>query len=70
MQDVVDPLHRALRDRQIGEIAFEEIDAGQMREVLAMAGDQAVDDADLFAAAYELFCEVGSDEARTTGYEV
>ena len=46
MQDVVDALHGARRDREIGEIAFEEIDAGQMREVLAVAGDQAVDDAD------------------------
>ena len=41
-----------------------------MREVLAMAGDQAVDDADLFAAADELFCKVGSDEARATRDEV
>ena len=70
MQDVVDALHGARRDRKIGEVAFEEIDAGQMREVLAMAGDQAVGDADLLAAADELFCEVGSDEAGATGDEV
>ena len=70
MEDVVDPLHGAPRDRQIGQISFEEIDTGQMREVFAMAGDQAVDDANLFAAANELFCKVGSDEARATCDEI
>ena len=70
MEDVVDPLHRVLRDREVGEIAFEEIDAGEMREVFTMAGDQAVDHADLFAAANQLFCKVGSDEAGATGDEV
>ncbi len=70
MKDVIDPLNGAPRDVEIGEIAFEEIDAGQMREIFAMAGDQAVGDAHLLAAANELFCEVGSDEARATCDEV
>ena len=35
-----------------------------------MAGDQAVGNADLFAAANELFGEVRSDEAGATGDEV
>jgi hypothetical protein len=63
MEDIVDPLHCAIRDGEVGEISFEEIDAGELREVFAVARDQAVDDADLFAAAHELFCKVGSDEA-------
>ena len=70
MEDVVDALDGALRDREIGEIAFEELDAGEVREVLALAGDQAVDDADLFAAANQFFCQVGSDEAGAAGDEV
>ena len=41
-----------------------------MREVLALAGDQAVDDAHALAAAEELFSEVRADEAGATGDEV
>ena len=70
MEDVIGPLHRTLRDREVGEIAFEKIDAGEVREVFTMAGDQAVDHADLFAAANQLFCKVRSDEAGATRYEV
>ena len=70
MQDVVHPLHRALRHREVCEVAFDELNARHMREVLAMAGNEAVGDADALAAARQLFCEVGSDEACPTGDEV
>ena len=70
MQDVIDALHGARRKGEVGDIAFEEFDAGQMREVLAVAGDQAVGDTNPFAAAYELFGKVGTDETCTTGDEV
>ena len=36
---------------EVGEVAFEELDARQVREIRALAGDQAVDDADAVAAA-------------------
>ncbi len=43
---------------------------GQMREVLALARDQAVDDADALAAANELFAQVRSNEAGAAGDEI
>ena len=58
MQDEIDALHGARGDREVGDIAFEELDARQMGEVLAVAGDQAIGDTDALAAAYEFFCEV------------
>ena len=42
MEDVVHPLHRVLRDAEVGEIAFEEIGAVELREILAIAGNQTV----------------------------
>ena len=70
MQDEIDALHGARGDREVGDIAFEKLDARQMGEVLAMAGDQAVGDTNPFAATYELFCKVGPDEARATSDQV
>jgi hypothetical protein len=70
MQHVVGALHRAFRDREIGEIAFEKINAREMCEVAPMAGNQAVDDANLFTTPEKLFCKVGTDEARATRDEV
>ena len=64
------PCTARVANDEIGDVAFEELDARQMREVLAVAGDQAVGDADAFAAADELFCEVGTDEAGAAGDEV
>jgi hypothetical protein len=40
-----------------------------MRQILALAGDQTVDDADAFAAPDQLFSQVGPDEAGTAGDE-
>ena len=64
------PAHRPLAHGQIREIAFEELHAGHVIEIAALAGDQAVDDADMVAAPDELFGEVGSDEARAAGDEI
>jgi streptomycin 6-kinase len=41
-----------------------------MCEVAPMAGNQAVDDANLFTTPEKLFCKVGTDEARATRDEV
>jgi hypothetical protein len=70
MQHVVDPLDSALRDCKVGEVPFNELDAREMCEISAMARNEAVDDTNPFAAANELFCQVGSDEARATRDEV
>ena len=70
MKDVIDPVDGAGRDGEIGEVAFDEFNAGDVRQVLALAGDQAVDDAHASAAADELFREVGTDEAGAAGDEV
>ena len=64
------PCTAACAKRQVGEIAFEELDAGKVIEIAALAGDQVVDDADAVAAANEFFREVGSDEAGAAGDEI
>ena len=70
MQHVVHALDGALGDVHVREIAFDELHRRQVVEVAALAGDQAVDDADALAAADELFREVRSDEAGAAGDEV
>jgi len=45
-------------DIQVRQIAFDELDAVQMRHVLALARNQAVDDANAFTAPEEFFSEV------------
>ena len=55
---------------EIGEVALEELDAADVIEVAALAGDQAVGDADAVAAPDELFGQVGADEAGAAGDEV
>ena len=70
MQYIVDALHGAFCQREIGKVAFEKVDAGQMCEIVPMAGNQAVDDSHLFTAPQKLFCKVGSDEASATCYQV
>ena len=70
MEDVVDALHRAFSDARLREIAFEKFDARNVRDVAALAGNQAVDDADPVAAANELFREVRSDETSAAGDEI
>ena len=53
MEDVVHSGHSALRNGKIGEVAFDQLDARDMCQVFALAGDEAVDDADARAAADE-----------------
>ncbi len=70
MEDVVDALHRAFSDARLREVAFEKFDARNVRDVAALAGNQAVDDADPVAAANELLGEVRSDETSAAGDEI
>ena len=58
------------RERQIGEVALEELHAANVIQVPPLAGDEVVRHADAMAAADELFREMRPDEARPTGDEV
>ena len=69
MQDILHPLDRAPRDVHVGEVAFQEVDAGNVIEIATFAGNQTVNDADRVAAAHELFSQVRSDESCAAGDE-
>ena len=64
------PRSCASSDVEVGEVALEEFYRWDVREVLALAGDQVVDDAYVLAAARELFREVRPDEARAARNEI
>ncbi len=56
--------------RQIGEIAFEELGGLDDVEVGALAGDEAVGDADAVPAPQQFLREVRADEAGAAGDEI
>jgi hypothetical protein len=58
VKDVLDALGCADRHVRVREIAFEEIDALEVLEVAALAGDQTVDDSHAVPAANELLDKV------------
>jgi hypothetical protein len=70
VQHVVDACDCPRRDGHVGEVALDELHAGNMRKVPAMAGAQIVDDADLVMATDQLFGQMRSDEARAAGDKV
>ncbi len=70
VKDVIHALHRPPCDGEVREVAFEEVDAGYVRKIAAMSRNQAIGDTHAFAAACELFCEMGSDEAGSACNEV
>ena len=70
MQDVINAVDSAARHGEVGEIAFDELDLEQMCEVLTLAGHEAVDDADLFAAPDQCLGQMGADEPGAAGHEV
>ena len=70
MQHVVAPVHRAPGDFQVGEVSLEEVDATDVVQIAALAGDERVGDADAVTAPDELLREVGSDEAGAAGDQV
>ncbi len=59
-----------MRNVQIREIPFDELHARQVRQVLTLARDQAVDDADALAATDKFFREMRTDETGTAGDEI
>ena len=70
MQHVIHAGHRRARDIEIRQIALDELDRAQVREVAPVAGDQTVGHAHALAAPFEFFGEMRADEACATGYQV
>ena len=70
MEDVVDPLGRPLRECEIGQIPFEELDPLDVIEVTPLAGYEAVGDTHGVPAPVKLFREVRSNESGAAGDEV
>ena len=69
MQHVLDALYGGAGDVHVGEVALEELDLREVCQIVALAGDEAVDDADAIAAADEGFGNVGADETGPTRNE-
>ena len=70
MQNVVDPGRGLLCERRVGEITFEKFDAGNVVEIAALSGDQAVGHADRVPAPHQFFGKVRTDETGAAGDEV
>jgi hypothetical protein len=70
MEDILDVPHRAPGDIDVCEVAFHELDLRQMRKILTLAGNEAVDDPDSLAAANKLLAHVRSDEPGAAGDEI
>jgi hypothetical protein len=70
MEHEVAAVDRTVRDREIGQVAFEKIHAGYMIEIRASARNQIIDNPDVVTAANEFLREVRPDEAGTAGDEI
>ena len=70
MQDEFNPVDGALRERAIRQVALEELDAGNVIQIGALAGDERVRHAHTVAATHELLGQMRPDEARASSYQV
>jgi hypothetical protein len=70
VKDVIRSLDRADGEILVGQIAFEEFHALDVREIPAMARDEVVRDSNGVAAACQLFRQMRSDETCTAGDEI
>ena len=80
MQDVVHALYRGLRDVGLGQIAGHELGrrrsaagAGRLErrlEVVVLAGDEVVGDADAMTAPQQLLDQMRADETGAAGDEI
>jgi hypothetical protein len=70
MEDVVHPLRCAPGEGELGEVSFEEVDAGNVIEIAALARDQAIGDTDGVTAANEFFAEMRTDEPGAAGNKI
>ena len=62
--------YRTGRDSEIGKVALDELDVRHVRQIGALARDEAVHDADAFAAAAQFFTEMRSDEPRAASNKI
>ncbi len=58
MEHEVHPVGRPLGEHRVGEIAFEHLGAAEMREVVALARDEIVSDADAMPAPQQFRCQM------------
>jgi hypothetical protein len=70
VQHVLHAVCRARGERFLREVALEEFRAADAGEVGALAGDQAVRDANAMSAAQQFFREVRADEPGAAGDEI
>src|SRR4051812_5542273 len=70
MEHVLDALDGRPGYWLLGEVALEELDAGQVIEIAPLAGDQAIGHADAMSAAKQLLGKVGTNEAGPPGDEI
>ena len=70
MQHVIHSSDGPHGERQIGEIAFEELHARDVIEITALARDEVVGHADAMASTDKLFREMRTDEAGAAGDKV
>jgi hypothetical protein len=54
----------------VGKVAFDEVDSGDVGEIVPLSGNEAVEHAHRMAAAYKLLCEVRTDEPGPAGDEI
>ena len=70
VQHVVAALHDFVREIDVGEVPFEELDTFYVIEIAALAGDQGVGNAHAVAAPDQFFGKMRADEAGAAGHEV
>ena len=70
MQHVVGVGHGLCRDVEVGEIAFDQLDARQVLEIAPLSGDETVGHAHGMSTPDQLLCQMRSDEAGAAGYEI
>jgi hypothetical protein len=70
VEHIVHPRDRALRERFLGEIPLEELDAGHVIEVAAFACNETIRDPNGMTTPYEFFGKMRADEAGAAGHEI
>jgi hypothetical protein len=70
VQHIVHAGDGALGEREVRKVSLKQLDAGNVRQVFALTGDEAVRHAHAFTAANQLFDEVRSDESGAAGDEI
>ena len=64
------PCTERVATSRIREVALDELHVRYVGQIGALAGDQAVHDADAFTATSQFFTEMRSDETGAAGHKV